>query len=115
MKGKIHPIKYRSDIERIREILKQHFPRVSPGLNPYRVDRYAAVNGAFANDLVLISSRCDNLIKDLESVTYKEGSDQPDVSQNKLLTHCSDNLGYLVYKTINPLRTKGVRVASQPR
>lgn len=97
------------------QILKQHFPKVSPGLNPYRVDRYAAVNGAFANDLVLISSRCDNLIKDLESVTYKEGSDQPDVSQNKLLTHCSDNLGYLVYKTINPLRTKGVRVASQPR
>jgi len=97
------------------QILKQHFTKVSPGLNPYRVDRYAAVNGAFANNLVIISSKCENLIRDLESVTYKEGSDQPDVSQNKLLTHCSDNLGYLVFKTVNPLKSRGVQVASQPR
>ncbi len=97
------------------QILRQHFKKISPGLNPYRVDRYAAVNGAFHNDLVLISTRCENLIKDLESVTYREGTDQPDISQNKLLTHCSDNMGYLIYKTVNPLRTGVKKVSSQPR
>lgn len=85
-------------------ILKNRGFKITPGNNPYRVDRYAAVNGAFANDRVVLSPRCKYTIKDLESVTYKEGSDQPDTT-DKLLTHSSDNLGYLIYKTVNPLRS----------
>lgn len=97
------------------QILKNHFTKVMPGLNPYRVDRYASVNGAFANNKVLISSRCINLIKDLETLAYKQGSDEPDTSISHLLTHASDNLGYLIFKTINPLKTGAHKISSSPR
>ncbi len=100
----------RSDIQ----ILKDAGFTVKPTINPYRVDRYAAVNGAFANNKVVISPHCKYTIKDLESVTYKEGSDKPDTT-DKLLTHASDNLGYLIYNTINPLRGSIKKVSSQRR
>ena len=96
------------------QILKNEGFTVKPGINPYRIDRYAAVNGAFSNDRVVISPRCKYTIKDLESVTYKEGSDQPDTT-DKLLTHSSDNLGYLIYRTINPLKGSIKKVVSQHR
>lgn len=96
------------------QILKKHFTKVSPGLNPYRVDRYASVNGAFANGLVAINPRCQNLIRDLEAVAYKKGSDEPETSSH-LLTHISDALGYLIFKTVNPLRNKPVPISSGVR
>jgi phage terminase large subunit len=95
-------------------ILKTHFTRVSPGINPFRVDRYASVNGAFANGLVVINPRCENLIRDLETVAYKKGSNEPETSSH-LLTHISDALGYLIYKTVNPLRSGTQKIQSQLR
>lgn len=96
------------------QILSKMGFKVKPGLNPYRIDRYAAVNGALANKKIVISPQCKYTIKDLESVTYKEGSDKPDTT-DKLLTHASDNLGYMIYKTINPLRGSIKKISSQTR
>lgn len=91
----------KSDIQ----ILKSFFSKVYTAGNPFRIDRYAAVNGAFSKGKVVISPRCKYTIKDLESVVYKEGTDQPDTS-DRMLTHASDNLGYLIYRTVNPLKNK---------
>lgn len=102
----------RSDIQ----IIKSYFGErsVKFGTNPFRVDRYAAVNAALALDLVIISPKCKNLINDLESLSYKEGTDKPD-TRDPMLGHASDNLGYLIYKTINPLKAKVNRISSQTR
>jgi len=87
------------------QILKKYFT-VKVANNPFRIDRYAAVNGAFARGRVVISPNCQYTIKDLESVVYKEGTNKPDDS-DKMLTHISDALGYLIYRTINPLKGQG--------
>ena len=44
---------------------------------------------------LMISPKCRYLIKDLFSVTWKEGTREQD-KKNLELTHCSDALGYLL-------------------
>ena len=96
------------------QILQKHFTKVHTAGNPFRVDRYAAVNGALANGLVTIDPSCQYLIRDLENVTYKEGTDHPS-TENHLLTHASDNLGYVIFRTVNPLRDSQLKVRTQKR
>jgi phage terminase large subunit len=102
----------RSDIQ----IIKSYFgdTAVKFGTNPFRIDRYAAVNAALAKGLVIISPKCKNLINDLESLSYKEGTDKPD-TRDPMLGHIADAFGYLIYKTINPLKAKTNRISSQTR
>lgn len=64
--------------------------------NPFRVDRYNEVNAMLEKKRILINPRCVTLIKDLEQVSYKEGTNLPD-DKDKTLTHISDALGYLVH------------------
>lgn len=62
--------------------------------NPARMDRYNVVNNLMEKDRLIISPNCLHLIKDLEQVSFKEGSAQLDTSLDKSLTHISDALGY---------------------
>lgn len=62
--------------------------------NPFRVDRYNTVNNLLEKGRLLINPRCKKLIRDLEQVSYKEGSSQPDTAKDSTLTHISDSLGY---------------------
>jgi len=94
------------------KILKDAGFTVKSATNPFRVDRYAAVNGAFSNGKVVISSKCKYTIKDLENVSYKEGTDKPE-TDDPSLTHISDALGYLIYRTVNPLQNKSRQIRSQ--
>lgn len=80
------------------EILRQAGFRIESSSNPFRMDRYNAVNKMCEDKTLTISPRCVNLIKDLEQVTFKEGTNMPD-TKDKSLGHISDALGYLVYKT----------------
>ncbi len=64
--------------------------------NPFRVDRYNEVNNLLEKKRIVIDPKCIKLIKDLEQVAYKEGSNLPD-DKDKTLTHISDALGYLVH------------------
>lgn len=70
--------------------------RLASVTNPYRGDRYNAVNNAFEKKKIKVHPKCQALIKDLEQVSFKEGSNHPDTSDSKL-THISDALGYLVW------------------
>ena len=64
--------------------------------NPYRVDRYNNLNRLFDQGRIIIDEKCKYLIKDLEQLTYKEGTNKPDES-DKSLGHITDALGYICW------------------
>lgn len=66
--------------------------------NPFRVDRYNCVNRLFESSKCVVDINCVKLIRDLESVVYREGTNFPDVTKDKTLTHISDALGYVLWK-----------------
>jgi PBSX family phage terminase large subunit len=76
------------------EILRDMGFNVVYNRNPARMDRYNVVNNLFEKGRLVISPNCTHLIKDLEQVSFKEGSAQLDTSMDKSLTHISDALGY---------------------
>lgn len=78
------------------EILRQYgfnIPRVH---NPYTGDRYNCMNNLLDKIRLVIHPRCRNTIKDLERVSYREGTRDMDVSDKKL-GHVSDALGYVCW------------------
>jgi PBSX family phage terminase large subunit len=76
------------------EILRDMGLNVVFNRNPARMDRYNVVNNLMEKDRLIVNPKCVHLIKDLEQVSFKEGSSQLDVSMDKSLTHISDALGY---------------------
>jgi len=78
------------------QTLKNHGLIVPPFRNPFRVDRYAAMNNLLEKGRLIIDPKCVKLIRDLEQVSFKEGTDLPDTKE-KHLTHISDALGYLCH------------------
>lgn len=84
------PMAAQSDIEQ----LKPHF-NIPNVVNPFRVDRYNNVNNLFEKNRIKIHPRCVKLIRDLQQVSYKEGTNLPDTT-DKTLGHITDALGYVV-------------------
>jgi hypothetical protein len=88
------------------EILRGYGFNVSTnGGNPFRMDRYNTVNNLLEKNRIVISDRCVKLIKDLEQVAYKDGTNLPD-TKDLSLTHVSDALGYLCWSTFPILPRK---------
>lgn len=77
-------------------ILRSKGLNVASARNPFRIDRYNTMNNLLEKKRLLVDASCKKTIKDLEQVTYKEGSSLPDTS-NSELTHVSDGLGYLAW------------------
>jgi phage terminase large subunit len=75
------------------QILRDLGHEVVYNANPARFDRYVCVNNLLEKERLWIDPKCKNLITDLEKVTYKPGTTEPDAS-DKMLTHMSDALGY---------------------
>jgi PBSX family phage terminase large subunit len=90
-------------------ILKQAGFRIPPVKNPFRADRYNCVNSMLEKGEIVIDPKCKQLIRDLEQVTFKEGTNVPD-TKNKDLTHISDALGYLCWH-VKPLIKRKVTVS----
>ena len=80
------------------QILKDHGFKIPAVRNPFRMDRYNEVNNLLEKRRIVIDPKCVKLIRDLEQVAYKEGTNLPDTS-DKTVTHISDALGYLVHYT----------------
>ena len=80
------------------EILRQAGFTVQYSHNPFRVDRYNSVNNLLEKKKLLIDNGCIKTIRDLEQVSYKEGTNLPDTTDHSL-GHITDGLGYLVYNT----------------
>lgn len=96
------------------EILRRHGFKVLGSNNPYRVDRYNSVNGLLEKGRVLIDESCVKLIRDLETVSYKEASTLPDTSKDKTLTHISDALGYAIWH-LEPIQRPRLGMGVLPR
>lgn len=71
-----------------------------PLANPAERDRINAMNGVICNSRnirrMLVNPKCKNVIRDLEQVSFKQGSTQIDKNKDFTLTHPSDALGYMV-------------------
>lgn len=91
-------------------------PRV-PTKNPAERDRINAVNGMMKNSKGIVRSyinpnRCKHYIRDLEQVSFKEGSTQIDKTKNLELTHASDGAGYMYeYEfSLNKGKIEGLKI-----
>jgi PBSX family phage terminase large subunit len=78
------------------QILRDYGLNVPHVQNPFRMDRYNCVNNLFEKDRLFIDPKCKKLIRDLESIAFKEGTSLPDV-RDKSLGHITDALGYLAH------------------
>jgi hypothetical protein len=94
-----------SDYGVIRDFFRRRAARVSyrvPNSNPPVKDRVNAVNAKLKNVLnaaqLFVNPRCRELIADFEQVCYFEDSMQIDKNKDRLRTHTSDALGYLVHQ-----------------
>ena len=96
-----------SDYEVIQEYFRVHSEtRVRydvPKANPSVRERINLMNSRLrsASGVVslVVDEKCKELIRDLEEVSYKEDSGQIDKERDRLRTHLSDALGYLVLET----------------
>lgn len=102
------PMAAQSDIAQLKE-----FYEVPNVRNPFRVDRYNNVNNLFEKDRLFISPKCVKLIKDLEQVSYKQGTNMPDTT-DKTLGHITDALGYVV-SWAHPIVKISTGVGALPR
>jgi hypothetical protein len=84
------------------------FEIVAPNRAPMVMDRFNTVNALLCNALgernLLVHPRCKRLIKCLDGMTYKEGTNLPDKSMG--LDHLTDALGYLVWSEFPVLQPK---------
>ena len=76
-----------------------------PAANPLVRDRVLLMNAklgaADGKRSLTVRGRCTELIKDLEQVVYKEGSQAIDKDNDPKRTHLSDALGYLLWQEFN--------------
>jgi hypothetical protein len=82
------------------QIIKDHGFIVQVGTkNPNRVDRWASCNRSLEKDQVLINTeRCPKLVNELEKLSYKEGTCEPDISNKEgQQGHVFDGFGYAVF------------------
>ncbi len=82
------------------ELSGYHISTNIPTKNPAERDRINSVNGMICNSKqqrrVFVNPKCKNLIRDFETVSYKEGSVQIDKTKSLNLTHASDAAGYFL-------------------
>jgi len=66
--------------------------------NPSVMDRINAVNARLKNAKgkthFYIAECCPETIRDFEQLSKKEGTQEPDKTKNKMLSHSTDNVGY---------------------
>lgn len=85
-----------------------------PQSNPPVRRRVEMVNGKLFNAAgevcLYVDPRCAELIRDLETVAWVEGTHEIDKKSDGLRTHLSDALGYLVWREFNKaMKTVGYR------
>jgi hypothetical protein len=106
-----------SDYAMIREYFQVHSglpvqhlaPRSNPGVRE-RVNLMNAKLRSAAGEVgLLVDGKCKELIQDLEQVAYKADTCQIDKDRDRLRTHLSDALGYLVWHHCRPVHFIGER------
>jgi hypothetical protein len=106
-----------SDYEIVREHLRVNtnmtvqyrVPRSNPPVRERTNLVNAKLRSASGEIGLLVDPKCKELIKDFEQVAYKEDSNQIDKDRDRLRTHLSDALGYLVWQECKPAGVIGER------
>jgi hypothetical protein len=103
------------------DMIKEHFATYSnvkveyraPRSNPSVKERINLTNrqlkSAAGTVGLLVDQQCKELIKDLEQVCYKADSSQIDKDRDRLRTHLSDALGYLLWQECREVAKIGDR------
>jgi hypothetical protein len=95
-----------SDYQIVRDTLRSTYAgRMTyriPKANPSVRDRITLTNaklcGGDGQIHLLVDRKCKELIKDFEQVSYKADSTQVDKEKDRMRTHMSDALGYLLWQ-----------------
>jgi hypothetical protein len=106
-----------SDYEMIREYFRVHsslpVQHLAARSNPTVRDRVNLMNAKLRSAAgevgLLVDGKCKELIQDLEQVAYKADTCQIDKDRDRLRTHLSDALGYLVWHHCRPVQFIGER------
>lgn len=89
--------------------VKYRIPQSNPSVN----DRVSLMNTrlkSFSGAVnLLIDPKCKELIQDLEQVSYKKDTRIVDKDSDRMRTHISDALGYLLYEEFRPTLKIGER------
>jgi hypothetical protein len=97
------------------DMVKDHFKANSAVTAEYRVPRSnpsvrerinlmnTKLRSARGDIALLVDKKCTELIQDFEQVCYKGDTGQIDKDRDRLRTHASDALGYLVWQECRPL------------
>jgi hypothetical protein len=94
-----------SDYQMVMDYLSARSPMeveyCTPKKNPHVRERVNLMNkmlrSAAGDVALLVDEKCKELVKDLEQVCYRAGSNQIDKDRDRMRTHLSDALGYLVW------------------
>jgi hypothetical protein len=57
--------------------------------------------------VIVVDPKCVELIKDFEEVCYRAEDNKPDKDRDRMRTHTSDALGYLVWQEFKPVKKVG--------
>jgi hypothetical protein len=106
-----------SDYQIIREYFQIHastpvqyrVPKANPSVRERINLTNSKLRSASGDIGIQVDPRCRELIKDLEQVCFKEDSNHIDKDRDRLRTHLSDALGYLLWQECKPLGSIGER------
>jgi hypothetical protein len=106
-----------SDYRMIREHFQVHtnisvkykVPRSNPSVRERLNLTNARLRTASGEIAVWVDEKCKELIKDFEQVCYKADSNVIDKDRDRLRTHLSDALGYLLWQECRPIPAVGER------
>jgi hypothetical protein len=106
-----------SDYDIIREYLEAYTNlQVSYKMsrsNPSVRERVLLVNrllrSASGETQLFVDEKCVELMKDLEQVAYKEDTSEIDKDRDRMRTHASDALGYVLWEQFRPVSGIGER------
>ena len=104
-----------TDYEIIRECLQAEstleVEHLAARSNPAVRDRVVLVNrllrSAAGDTALFVDERCTELIKDFEQVAFKEDAFAIDKGRDRMRTHISDALGYVLWEKFRPRRDVG--------
>jgi Terminase large subunit, T4likevirus-type, N-terminal len=106
-----------SDYEMVREYFIVHstttvryrVPKANPSVRERINLTNAKLRSASGEIGLRVDRKCKELIKDLEQAAYKADTNQIDKDRDRLRTHLSDALGYLLWQECRALPTIGER------
>jgi hypothetical protein len=84
-------------------------PRANPGVRERLILMNAKLKSAAGEVATAVDPKCKELIEDFEQVLYVANSWQIDKDRDRLRTHLSDALGYLVWRECGPALSIGER------